>query len=77
MIQFFADYWWVFLVVFLLTIPTLVISYRERRTMKAQFLPAIGCLGCLMGGFNVVGLVSGVLGVVSGLIRLFLWKVGG
>jgi hypothetical protein len=69
------EYWWVWLATaFLCFVPYLHYKWKQRTQMQAQFLPIIGCvLVC----FNMIGIVSAVLGIISGLIRLFLWKVGG
>jgi hypothetical protein len=71
------EYWWVGLIVFAVCCgPTLYHKWKHRNDLHAQFvIPA--AIGCVLVIFNSIGIISAVLGIISGLIRLFLWKVGG
>jgi hypothetical protein len=76
MLQFMVDYWWVWLLIFAITIPSLYMTWRDRYVVKAQFVvPA--ALGCIVLVFNSIGIISAVLSIISGVIHIFLWKVGG
>lgn len=81
MLQFIADYWWVWLIgVVLFTVPAIVLHIRRKqreKQLQAQFVvTATLAIGCILFLFNIAGILSAVLSIISGIFQVFLWIVG-
>jgi uncharacterized membrane protein YhaH (DUF805 family) len=77
------DYWWVALLLGAAILGALygVKKYKEKKAaenpLQAQFVVTASlAVGCIMFIFSVVGIISAVLGIISGGLKLFLWHKG-
>lgn len=71
MIQIMADYWWIFLLIALLALVVhTAVLIKRRHNISAQFVEPFSFLGCFVLMFNVIGIISAILSILSGLIKL-------
>ena len=79
--NFITSYWWVWLVLMLIFGTISILGWikhkKQQEELKAQFVITGGCfIGCIFFIFNIVGIISAVLSIISGIFYVFLWWVG-
>lgn len=78
--DFITQYWWIWITLALLfgtlSIAGWITHYKAKQRMQAQFVLTGSCfMGCIFFIFNVVGIISAILSIISGVIYVFLWWV--
>lgn len=77
------NFWWVALLLGAVILGTSygIKKYKEKKAaenpLQAQFVVSGSMLvGCIMFVFSVAGIISAILGIISGGIKLFCWFNG-
>ena len=45
--------------------------------VEAQFIEPVSFIGCIFVVWNMIGIISSVLAIIAGSIKVFLYFVGG
>ena len=70
----FAATWWIWLSIAIIwIIGFTIIEYKKRQSVSAQFIEPISFIGCSIILFNLIGIISSGLSIISSILKLFMW----
>jgi hypothetical protein len=68
----FYELWFWFAVISLVFGTISAIFYvKQKNEIKAQMIGTLGCMGCIMLFINSISLISGLLSIITFLLKLF------
>ena len=75
MLDFIVDHWYLWTILFVVCLGVVGYSHWKARQQKDFVVTGLTLLGCLVAGFQMIGIISAVLTIISLLLKLFVWKV--
>jgi hypothetical protein len=76
MLEIWHSYWWVgFCIATVFIVVGYLIKRHEDQQVHAQFV-GVTFIGCVLVIFNIIGILSAVFSLFSGIMKIFMWFKG-